>query len=129
MIVGIGDWNHTDQQWEEGEEFCRGDRESSEDETQRLFETLDAATISIKAGAYRRGDYHRGVCVNNGFESDCRNRGVVVIWNIIVLGMLLENVHEERKNVGFRKGRTSAVGRYDFWSQMGKDTIFRVARK
>lgn len=69
MIVGIGDWNHTDQQWEEGEEFCRGDRESSEDETQRLFETLDAATISIKAGAYRRGDYHRGACVNNGFES------------------------------------------------------------
>lgn len=33
-----------------GEGLCRGDRESSEDETQRLFETLDAATISIKAG-------------------------------------------------------------------------------
>jgi hypothetical protein len=50
MVVEVGDYGHTDQQWEEEERFVAG-TESSEDETQRLFETLgDAATISIKIG-------------------------------------------------------------------------------
>ena len=51
--------NHTGQQWE----VCRGDRESSEDETQRLFETLDAATVIERiAGATIGGCYNGEGC-------------------------------------------------------------------
>lgn len=97
--------------------MSRGQRESSEDETRRLFETpRDPATISIKTGRIA------GATINEGPASTtvssrtiARNFvEIIVIWNIGDLRMLLEIVHEERKNVGFRKGGTSAVGAMTF---------------